>query len=128
MLHDFWNKVESVLFKSEIDVNSLEYILHICNTLCNLILFSKNIKSLLQDYQVDLYLRQQWFDPRLNHSEIKQVSCADPIFTLKSERKISSQVLDLNDPKLVQAIWKPEVQCSDIQTVPLLSVLPVLLS
>ena len=27
----------------------------------------------LQDYQVDLYLRQHWFDPRLNHSEIKQV-------------------------------------------------------
>jgi len=42
------------------------------------------------DYQVDLYLRQHWHDPRLNHSEI-------------------TQVLDLNDPKLVQAIWKPEV-------------------
>ena len=28
----------------------------------------------LQDYQVDLYLRQHWFDPRLNHSEIKQVA------------------------------------------------------
>ena len=27
-----------------------------------------------QDYQVDLYLRQHWFDPRLNHSEIKQVA------------------------------------------------------
>ena len=27
----------------------------------------------LQDYQVDLYLRQHWFDPRLNHTEIKQV-------------------------------------------------------
>ena len=27
----------------------------------------------LQDYQVDLYLRQHWHDPRLNHSEITQV-------------------------------------------------------
>ena len=87
MLDDFWNKVESVLFKSEIDVNSLEYILHICNTLCNLILFSKNIKSLLQDYQVDLYLRQQWFDPRLNHSEIKQVSCKLTQFLLSKVKE-----------------------------------------
>lgn len=49
-----------------------------------------SISEKTMDYQVDLYLRQHWFDPRLNHSEIKQV-------------------LDLNDPKLVQAIWKPEV-------------------
>ena len=27
-----------------------------------------------QDYQVDLYLRQLWFDPRLNHTKITQVS------------------------------------------------------
>ena len=27
----------------------------------------------MQDYQVDLYLRQHWHDPRLNHSEITQV-------------------------------------------------------
>lgn len=43
-----------------------------------------------QDYQVDLYLRQRWFDPRLNHPQL-----LDP--------------LDLNDPNLVKAIWKPEV-------------------
>ena len=39
---------------------------------------------------MDLYLRQHWEDPRLNHAAI-------------------SEALDLNDPKLVQAIWKPEV-------------------
>lgn len=49
-----------------------------------------SISEKAMDYQVDLYLRQHWFDPRLNHSDI-------------------TQVLDLNDPKLVQAIWKPEV-------------------
>merc|ERR1712038_139140 len=49
-----------------------------------------SISEKAMDYQVDLYLRQHWHDPRLNHSEI-------------------TQVLDLNDPKLVQAIWKPEV-------------------
>ena len=43
-----------------------------------------------QDYQVDLYLRQHWQDPRLNHKDI-------------------NEPMDLNDPKLVQAIWKPEV-------------------
>jgi len=42
------------------------------------------------DYKVDLYLRQHWVDPRMNHSAI-------------------TEPLDLNDPKLVQAIWKPEV-------------------
>ncbi|XP_063593968.1 glycine receptor subunit beta-type 4-like [Penaeus indicus] len=42
------------------------------------------------DYQVDLYLRQTWVDERLNHDDIKQP-------------------LDLNDPNLVKAIWKPEV-------------------
>ena len=46
--------------------------------------------SCFQDYQVDLYLRQHWEDPRLN----------DPAIT---------EALDLNDPRLVQAIWKPEV-------------------
>eukprot|EP00094_Tigriopus_californicus_P005255 TCALIF_05065-PA protein Name:"Similar to GLRA2 Glycine receptor subunit alpha-2 (Homo sapiens)" AED:0.17 eAED:0.17 QI:0/0.71/0.62/0.87/0.57/0.75/8/331/433 len=44
----------------------------------------------MMDYQVDLYLRQHWEDPRLNHKAI-------------------AEALDLNDPKLVQAIWKPEV-------------------
>lgn len=43
-----------------------------------------------KDYQVDLYLRQHWQDSRLNHSAIKEA-------------------LDLNDPNLVKAIWKPEV-------------------
>ena len=46
--------------------------------------------SPFQDYQVDLYLRQRWFDQRLNHPQL-----LDP--------------LDLNDPNLVKAIWKPEV-------------------
>jgi len=45
---------------------------------------------LLQDYEVDLYLRQKWQDERLKHAEI-------------------TQSLDLNDPNLVKAIWKPEV-------------------
>ena len=45
---------------------------------------------LFQDYQVDLYLRQRWFDPRLNHPQLLEP-------------------LDLNDPNLVKAIWKPEV-------------------
>ncbi|XP_069157420.1 glycine receptor subunit alpha-2 isoform X3 [Procambarus clarkii] len=42
------------------------------------------------DYQVDIYLRQTWVDERLNHVNI-------------------TQPLDLNDPNLVKAIWKPEV-------------------
>jgi hypothetical protein len=36
-----------------------------------------------QDYQVDLYLRQHWDDPRLNNPAI-------------------TEALDLNDPRLVQ--------------------------
>ena len=63
---------------------------------------------MLQDYQVDLYLRQHWFDPRLNHSEIKQV-IADAAETRIVHKYQYLKVLDLNDPKLVQAIWKPEV-------------------
>ena len=39
---------------------------------------------------MDLYLSQSWVDPRLDHSDI-------------------TQPLDLNDPNLVKAIWKPEV-------------------
>ena len=38
-----------------------------------------------QDYQVDLYLRQHWDDPRLNNPAI-------------------TEALDLNDPRLVQVI------------------------
>ncbi|XP_047740565.1 glycine receptor subunit alpha-1-like [Hyalella azteca] len=44
----------------------------------------------MTDYHVDLYLRQTWVDQRLNHADI-------------------DQPLDLNDPNLVKAIWKPEV-------------------
>ena len=39
---------------------------------------------------MDLYLRQHWIDDRLRHDQLM-----DP--------------LDLNDPNLVKAIWKPEV-------------------
>ncbi|CAB4067761.1 Glycine receptor subunit alpha-2 [Lepeophtheirus salmonis] len=42
------------------------------------------------DYQVDLYLRQHWFDSRLNHPGLLEP-------------------MDLNDPNLVKALWKPEV-------------------
>ena len=44
----------------------------------------------LQDYVTDTYLRQKWSDPRLSHEDIKSP-------------------LDLADPNLVKAIWKPEV-------------------
>ena len=37
-----------------------------------------------------MYLRQHWEDPRLKHAAI-------------------TEALDLNDPNLVKAIWKPEV-------------------
>jgi len=49
-----------------------------------------SISEKTMDYQVDLYLRQHWDDPRLNNPAI-------------------TEALDLNDPRLVQAIWKPEV-------------------
>jgi len=49
-----------------------------------------SISAKTMDYQVDLYLRQHWDDPRLNNPAI-------------------TEALDLNDPRLVQAIWKPEV-------------------
>ena len=39
---------------------------------------------------MDAYLRQKWTDARLNHTEIRES-------------------MDLNDPELVKAIWKPEV-------------------
>ena len=45
---------------------------------------------ILQDYETDTYLRQKWSDPRLSHEDIKAP-------------------LDLADPNLVKAIWKPEV-------------------
>lgn len=45
---------------------------------------------IFQDYKVDLYLRQKWRDERLKSEEL-------------------TKPLDLNDPNLVKAIWKPEV-------------------
>merc|ERR1719195_1058117 len=42
------------------------------------------------DYTTDTYLIQKWTDPRLASESLKEP-------------------LDLADPKLVQAIWKPEV-------------------
>lgn len=39
---------------------------------------------------MDLYLRQSWTDERLKHEKIRRA-------------------MDLNDPNLVKAIWKPEV-------------------
>ena len=38
----------------------------------------------------DVYLRQRWHDPRLSHNNL-------------------TEALDLADPNLVKAIWKPEV-------------------
>ncbi|XP_066907680.1 glycine receptor subunit alpha-3 [Halyomorpha halys] len=49
-----------------------------------------SISPVTMDYEVDLYLRQKWHDERLQHPDI-------------------TEVLDLNDPNLVKAIWKPEV-------------------
>ncbi|RZF33856.1 hypothetical protein LSTR_LSTR008979 [Laodelphax striatellus] len=49
-----------------------------------------SISPATMDYEVDLYLRQKWQDERLKHADI-------------------TEVLDLNDPNLVKAIWKPEV-------------------
>ncbi|XP_022696824.1 glycine receptor subunit alpha-2-like [Varroa jacobsoni] len=49
-----------------------------------------SINPATMDYEVDLYLRQRWYDGRLAKVNI-------------------SAPLDLNDPKLVQKIWKPEV-------------------
>ena len=43
-----------------------------------------------QDYETDTYLRQQWWDSRLAHPNL-------------------TSALDLADPRLVKAIWKPEV-------------------
>ncbi|XP_060870040.1 glycine receptor subunit alpha-2-like [Metopolophium dirhodum] len=49
-----------------------------------------SISPVTMDYEVDLYLRQKWQDARLQHKDI-------------------TESLDLNDPNLVKAIWKPEV-------------------
>ncbi|KAG1674383.1 Glycine receptor subunit alpha-3 [Nymphon striatum] len=59
--------------------------------MCELYLRSiGSINPATMDYQVDLYLRQRWVDERLI-----QLSLSEP--------------LDLNDPKLVKRLWKPEV-------------------
>jgi len=47
-----------------------------------------SVCSSLQDYVTDTYLRQKWMDPRLSHDDIRSP-------------------LDLADPNLVKAIWKP---------------------
>lgn len=49
-----------------------------------------SINPSTMDYQVDLYLRQSWIDPRLDHPNI-------------------TRALDLSDPNIVKAIWKPEI-------------------
>ncbi|KAK3921372.1 Glycine receptor subunit alphaZ1 [Frankliniella fusca] len=49
-----------------------------------------SISPVTMDYEVDLYLRQKWQDDRFKHPNI-------------------TEALDLNDPNLVKAIWKPEV-------------------
>lgn len=49
-----------------------------------------SINSENMDYTTDTYLRQKWTDPRLASEKLREP-------------------LDLADPKLVQAIWKPEV-------------------
>ncbi|XP_042220572.1 glycine receptor subunit alpha-2-like [Homarus americanus] len=61
------------------------------NVTCELYIRSfGSINPTTMDYQVDLYLRQEWEDERLRHPDI-------------------TNPLDLNDPNLVKAIWKPEV-------------------
>ena len=52
-----------------------------CSHVCNL--------HAPQDYETDTYLRQQWWDSRLAHPNL-------------------TSALDLADPRLVKAIWKPE--------------------
>lgn len=49
-----------------------------------------SVDPITMDYEVDLYLRQSWNDERLCSSNL-------------------TRALDLSDPKLVQAIWRPEV-------------------
>ncbi|XP_075232274.1 glycine receptor subunit beta-type 4-like [Lycorma delicatula] len=63
------------------------------NRMLNEMYSDDGVMKMLQmnkDYEVDLYLRQKWQDERLKHADI-------------------TEVLDLNDPNLVKAIWKPEV-------------------
>jgi len=61
------------------------------NVSCQLFVASlSSINTENMDYVTDTYLRQKWSDPRLAHEDIKSP-------------------LDLADPNLVKAIWKPEV-------------------
>ena len=63
-----------------------------------------------QDYTTDTYLIQKWTDPRLASEAWKVL---DNIFSFYQIKMILihslQEPLDLADPKLVQAIWKPEV-------------------
>ena len=52
--------------------------------------YHSNLLFFCQDYETDTYLRQQWWDSRLAHPNL-------------------TSALDLADPRLVKAIWKPEV-------------------
>lgn len=63
---------------------------HVISDLLNTTIHYDNRHLFSQDYEVDLYLRQKWQDARLQHPDI-------------------TESLDLNDPNLVKAIWKPEV-------------------
>jgi len=61
------------------------------NVSCQLFVASlSSINTENMDFMTDTYLRQKWSDPRLAHEDIKSP-------------------LDLADPSLVKAIWKPEV-------------------
>ncbi|XP_040574378.1 glycine receptor subunit alpha-3 [Lepeophtheirus salmonis] len=61
------------------------------NVSCQLFVASlSSINTENMDYVTDTYLRQKWSDSRLSHPDIKSP-------------------LDLADPNLVKAIWKPEV-------------------
>jgi len=68
--------------------NGLGYATNVITQLYIASLGSINTENM--DYTTDTYLRQKWTDPRLASEELKEP-------------------LDLADPKLVQAIWKPEV-------------------
>jgi len=53
-----------------------------------------SVSEKTMDYIADVYLKLDWVDPRLDHPNI-------------------TEKLDLSDPKLVQAIWKPEAYFSN---------------
>ena len=69
-------------------IKESKYYIALCCIMSTFSLFSIFLRA--QDYKVDLYLRQKWRDERLQHRDLRQP-------------------LDLSDPNLVKAIWKPEV-------------------